>query len=114
LGAVRAKVASSRVPEGVVAMSKGEYGDIPREEIEWFPRIDKKKCTECGVCMDFCHQEVFAKDEGTDTTEVVSPYSCIVGCTGCMSQCPAGAISFPTLPELRDLLRALRAKYCNG
>jgi NAD-dependent dihydropyrimidine dehydrogenase PreA subunit len=95
-------------------MSKGEYGDIPREEIEWFPRIDKKKCTECGVCMDFCHQEVFAKDEGTDTTEVVSPYSCIVGCTGCMSQCPAGAISFPTLPELRDLLRALRAKYCNG
>jgi NAD-dependent dihydropyrimidine dehydrogenase PreA subunit len=44
-------------------------------------------------------------------TIVVNPYSCIVGCTGCMAQCPAGAISFPTLVELREMLRELRAEF---
>lgn len=92
-------------------MSGSEYGNIPREEIKWFPRIDKKKCTDCSVCVEFCHQGVFASEAEGEGTEVVSPYSCIVGCTGCAGQCPAGAISFPTLVELRDMLKQLRALY---
>lgn len=95
----------------VVPMTDKEYGNIPREEIGWFPTIDKGKCTQCGVCADFCHQGVFLVDDDTGQTQVVRPYACIVGCTGCAGQCPAGAISFPTLPELRDMLKALRAKH---
>jgi NAD-dependent dihydropyrimidine dehydrogenase PreA subunit len=89
-------------------MARSEFGDIPRERIQWFPRIDPELCTRCGICAEFCHQGVFSTDE---RTEVANPYSCIVGCTGCMSQCPAGAISFPTLVELREMLRQLRAEF---
>lgn len=89
-------------------MVKSEYGSIPRERIQWFPRIDPELCTGCGVCVEFCHQGVLSSD---DDVRVVSPYSCIVGCTGCMSQCPEGAISFPTLIELREMLRKLREEF---
>ncbi len=94
-------------------MANEGYGKIPREEIGWFPTIDKSRCTQCGACADFCHQGVFAFDEDTGEMRVVRPYSCIVGCTGCAGQCPEGAISFPTLIELREMLRDLRAKH-NG
>jgi len=89
-------------------MDRSEFGDIPRKRIQWFPRIDPELCTQCGICAEFCHQDVFSTDE---RIEVVNPYSCIVGCTGCLSQCPAGAISFPTLVELREMLRQLRAEF---
>lgn len=94
-------------------MANEEYGKIPREEIGWFPTIDVSRCTECGVCADFCHQRVFAFDEDAGEMRVDRPYSCIVGCTGCVDQCPEGAISFPTLIELREMLRDLRTKH-NG
>ena len=89
-------------------MSKDEYGRIPRERIQWYPRIDPDLCTACGACVEFCHQSVFAQDE---SVEVVRPYSCIVGCSGCASQCPSEAISFPTLMQLREMLRELRNEF---
>ena len=85
-----------------------EFGNIPRERIEWYPRIDQDLCTQCAVCVEFCHRGVFAPG---DNVEVVEPYSCVVGCTGCESQCPAGAIFFPSLAELREMLRALRREF---
>jgi NAD-dependent dihydropyrimidine dehydrogenase PreA subunit len=89
-------------------LARGEYGNIPREKIEWFPRISQDLCTQCGACVEFCHQGVFASNDGI---EVVKPYACVVGCTGCVGECPAGAIQFPTLAELRDMLRLLRQRY---
>ena len=89
-------------------MVEEDFGRIPRERIEWYPRIDQDLCSQCGICVEFCHREVFAAG---DRTEVVNPYSCVVGCTGCQSQCPAGAISFPSLAELRDMLKALRKEF---
>lgn len=89
-------------------MGKREYGKIPRERIEWYPRIDPELCTGCGVCVDFCHQDVFSSD---GEVRVVNPYSCVVGCTGCMEECPSGAIVFPTLVELREMLRKLREEF---
>jgi NAD-dependent dihydropyrimidine dehydrogenase PreA subunit len=91
-------------------MVEEEYGGIPRREIKWFPRIDQDLCTQCGVCVEFCHKGVFA---AKDRTEVVRPHSCVVGCKGCESQCPSGAISFPTLRDLRAMLRKLREEYSN-
>lgn len=84
------------------------FGKIPRAEINWNPTIDKEKCTDCGTCAEFCHRGVFG-DNGEVSVE--SPTNCVVGCTGCRDQCPEGAISFPSLIELRDALRALREKY---
>ncbi len=89
-------------------MVEEDFGRIPRSEIKWYPRIDYDLCTQCGVCVEFCHQRVF---EAGDRTEVARPYSCVVGCSGCAGECPAGAITFPTLADLRDMLRELRVKY---
>jgi len=49
-----------------------------------------------------------------DKIVVSKPYECIVGCEACRHRCPAGAISFPTREELRQMLKALREKYGAG
>jgi len=46
-----------------------------------------------------------------DGPVVKNPFNCIVGCTGCASECPADAIRFPSLVELRDLLARLRKEH---
>ncbi len=90
-------------------MTEQKYGGIPRERIPWYPTIVADRCTKCGVCISFCHQAVYA--EGGDGPVVKNPFSCVVGCTGCANECPAKAISFPTLMELRNALARLRKEY---
>lgn len=80
---------------------------IPRKEIPWYPAIDEVKCTACGTCVDFCQHGVYVIE---DKARVANPLGCIVGCTGCVSKCPEGAISFPDLREFTEALRRLRAK----
>lgn len=84
------------------------YHGIPREEIPWFPRVDVEKCTGCGSCVEFCQKKVYALD---DKAVVANPFRCVVSCTGCLTKCPEGALSFPSMVELRDVMKALRKKY---
>lgn len=84
------------------------YHGIPREEIPWYPRVDLEKCTGCGACSKFCQKGVYTLG---DKVVVTNPYRCVVSCTGCSGKCPEGAISFPSLLELRDVMKALRKKY---
>jgi CDP-4-dehydro-6-deoxyglucose reductase len=90
-------------------MTEQKSGGIPRDRIPWHPTIIADRCTKCGVCVSFCHQGVYADSE--DGPVVKNPLGCIVGCTGCANECPAEAISFPTLVELRDTLARLRKEY---
>jgi len=90
-------------------MSGRSYMRIPREEIPWFPTIDSDLCLNDGICVDFCSNGVFAVDD--IQTKVVNPYNCVVGCSACANECPAGAITFPDTRELVEKLRELRAKY---
>lgn len=85
-----------------------EYHGIPREAIQWFPRISLELCNGCGVCVKFCTRGVFTFDEGP---KVTNPYRCVVSCTGCLTQCKEGAISLPSLVELREELNNLRKMY---
>jgi NAD-dependent dihydropyrimidine dehydrogenase PreA subunit len=85
-----------------------KYEGFPREEIPWYPKIDQGVCTGCGACAEFCHKGVYAKG---DKVEVKNPFSCVVGCTGCLKQCPAEAISFPSLRDLVLVLKELEKKY---
>jgi len=85
-----------------------QYYGIPREAIQWFPRIDYELCNSCGVCVKFCKREVYTFDDGP---KVTNQYRCVVSCIGCMTQCKEGAISFPSLVELREELKNLRKMY---
>ncbi len=90
-------------------MSKRMYNGLPREEIPWFPRVDSKRCTGCGTCIRICPNKVYRERDGKP--EVADPFGCVVGCSGCVPQCPGQAISFPSLIELRDVLKSLETKY---
>jgi NAD-dependent dihydropyrimidine dehydrogenase PreA subunit len=84
------------------------YHGIPREEIQWFPRIDYAKCSGCQACFKFCKRGVYILE---DSPKVTNPYRCVVTCTGCTSVCKEGAISFPSLVDLREELKVLRKKH---
>jgi NAD-dependent dihydropyrimidine dehydrogenase PreA subunit len=82
---------------------------IPREKIPWYPTIDEELCTNCGICVDFCTHGVYAVED--IRTVVVTPYNCVVGCSGRESQCTLGAIHFPEMEQFVQTLRELRARY---
>ena len=90
-------------------MAAERYMDIPREEIPWFPTIDEGLCTNCGICLEFCANGVYALDHGH--TRVLMPCNCVVGCSGCETQCALGAIRFPDMGEFMLKLHELRARY---
>lgn len=84
------------------------YHGIPREEIHWYPNVDEKKCSGCSSCVEFCTQGVFTFD---GKSHVAKPFSCLVGKSSCRSFCPERAISFPTLAELKGILKRLKEKH---
>jgi len=97
---------------GVRLLGEKTYSGLPRKDIEWYPTIDYKLCTGCGVCADFCHEHVYEKQG--DKVVVARPYDCLVSCESCRPRCPVGAIKFPSRQELKQMLRALREKYGYG
>jgi 2-oxoglutarate ferredoxin oxidoreductase subunit delta len=52
-------------------------------------QIDLKKCTGCGICVEFCHRSVLALIEGH--AGIVKPEKCTV-CRLCELRCPDVAI----------------------
>jgi len=94
---------------------RSTYTGLPRNEIDWFPRIDQEKCKpeKCNYhCVKFCPFGVFAR-EG-DAVVVAKPYECNVGDESCRFQCPLDAISFPSREELKNMLRRVREKHQKG
>ena len=75
--------------------------DTPREEIPWYPEVDKEKCTGCKNCFEFCSHNTYEWDDKKEKPEVANPYNCVVGCSNCRTQCPVEAIKFPPLSMLK-------------
>jgi len=90
-------------------MPETQYKGIPRNKIPWDPKIDLRKCTTCGKCVEFCHMQAF-KTETTDGKKqtTVNPNRCVVFCRGCEDICPAGAISHPNEEETRKIIDKLK------
>ena len=81
---------------------------VPREKIPWYPSIDEEKCDGCRVCFQFCQHGVYLWDEKKNIAKVMQPFQCVVGCNGCQSLCAQGAISFPDLDAVHEIIRRLR------
>jgi NAD-dependent dihydropyrimidine dehydrogenase PreA subunit len=91
-------------------MTEETYHGVPRNKIPWGPTIDYDKCISCGKCVDYCHVEVFAfeEKEGKKRSVVKNYNNCVVLCTGCEEQCPAGAITHPSMEKTRKVIRKLQ------
>jgi NAD-dependent dihydropyrimidine dehydrogenase PreA subunit len=81
-------------------------GQLPREQIPWYPTIQTEQCTGCGKCVKFCQHGVYQEINGQFL--VSNPYGCMVGCSECTKICPAGAIEFPEQASFLTLLKTLR------
>jgi CDP-4-dehydro-6-deoxyglucose reductase len=81
-----------------------KWKGIPREEIDWCPRIDENRCVGCGMCVTSCGREVFGYDEIKRKATVVNPLYCMVGCTSCSVWCVFNAISFRDPQYVKDLI----------
>jgi len=90
-------------------MAEENYTNIPREEIPWFPTIDEVLCTNCGICLEFCANGVYALNDMQ--TQVVAPFNCVVGCSGCETLCTPGAIRFPDMGEFMLKLHELSVQF---
>jgi len=53
-------------------------------------KVDKKKCTGCGRCVNICPVQAIKIEKGKATINK----DCI-GCGACVNECPQGAISLP-------------------
>lgn len=94
-------------------MSEQRWNGIPRNEVPWYPRIDPEKCRNCGVCVEFCSHGAYERDPVSGKPVVKNPFNCVVGCSGCKPQCPVGAIEFPPLTILGELLEQKQSKRSN-
>ncbi|SMO72807.1 4Fe-4S binding domain-containing protein [Balnearium lithotrophicum] len=78
---------------------------IPREEIDWYPKIDESKCVGCGMCFLSCGRKVFDYDFERRKSVVARPLQCMVGCTSCEVWCVFNAISFPDRNYVKELIK---------
>jgi NAD-dependent dihydropyrimidine dehydrogenase PreA subunit len=76
---------------------------VPREQVPWHPTVEASSCVGCRKCFEFCSHGVYAWDEAADRPVVAEPFRCVVGCSNCMHQCDAGAITFPPLTILKGI-----------
>ncbi len=53
-------------------------------------KIDKEKCTGCGICVDACPQEAISLKDIAET----DAEKC-TDCGTCVEECPNDAISMP-------------------
>ena len=81
-----------REAKGLVNLREKEGESGPGDDA-WFPVIDKDRCTECGMCFDFCPFGVYEMVDGR--VRVVHPHRCKNNCPSCARNCPSEAIIFP-------------------
>lgn len=80
----------------------------------WYPVIDYSKCTECGICVNICPQDVYDKGKGPRPV-VINAKDCIEGCHGCGNVCTYGAIEYASEnTDWKPLIKTINCNGCNG
>ena len=90
-------------------MSDATFMGVPREKIDWSPRIDYTKCNNCMECVKFCPHQVYeVREEGEHRLVVLNPNNCVVFCRACGKACGLDAITFPEKSETTAEIKAIR------
>jgi CDP-4-dehydro-6-deoxyglucose reductase len=76
---------------------------VPRQEIDWHPRVDEDACIGCGTCVTGCSRNVYRFDFARKKAVVANPLNCMVACMTCANTCPTSAIGFPPVRTILDL-----------
>ena len=96
-------------------MSEDTFMGVPREKIDWSPTIDYDKCDFCMECDKFCPHRVFERrDDDEKKLVVANPENCVVFCRACAKTCGPEALSFPSKPEIIELIKRLRGEGGDG
>jgi len=90
-------------------MSETTFMGVPREKIDWSPRIDYNKCNDCMECVKFCPHNVFEVKENEEKKFIVkNPNNCVVFCRACGKACGLDAIEFPNKTETTAHIKKIR------
>jgi len=91
-------------------MSEMTFMGVPRQKIDWSPRIDFSLCDdECMECAKFCPHDVFEVRENDKPRLLVkNPDNCVVFCRACASACGLDAIGFPDKKETTARIKQIR------
>ncbi len=86
---------------GLSADKNPKTGDCASGEsgrwVPWYPVIDRERCRDCGLCLEFCLFGVYEKKDGK--VVVSNPANCKTNCPACARICPEAAIMFPKFHE---------------
>jgi len=92
-------------------MSEETYMGVLRGKIPWYPVVDYTKCNFCEgdpQCLKFCPHQVYGVDEKQKKLTIANPNNCVVFCRSCRKVCAPDALSFPSKPEILNLIKKLR------
>lgn len=96
-------------------MSETTFMGVPREKIDWSPRINFDICNDCMECVKFCPHEVFEEIAGDGHKFTVkNPNNCVVFCRACGKACGLDAITFPEKKETAAEIKRIRKEAKNG
>jgi NAD-dependent dihydropyrimidine dehydrogenase PreA subunit len=90
-------------------MSEETFMGVPRDTIDWSPRIDYDKCNDCMECVNFCPHKVYEVVEGAEKKLIIkNPNNCVVFCRACGKACGVDAITFPDKGEVTKKIKETR------
>jgi NAD-dependent dihydropyrimidine dehydrogenase PreA subunit len=90
-------------------MSELTFMGVPREKIDWSPRIDFEKCDWCMECVKFCPHNVFETNAASEQKFIVkNPHNCVVFCRACANCCGPDAIDFPDKKATTKNIKEIR------
>lgn len=96
-------------------MSEETFMGVPRNTIDWSPRIDFEKCNYCMDCVKFCPHNVYEIVEDAEKKLIVkNPDNCVVFCRACGKACGLDAISFPNKSEVTKEIKRTRKELANN
>ena len=98
-----------------MAESEDTFMGVPRNTIDWSPRIDYDICNNCMECVKFCPHQVYEVKENQEKKVLVKNLdNCVVFCRACGKACGIDAITFPNKGETTKEIKKIRKEMQNN